>query len=1306
MKSFSTLKGFKGFLVLLTLMLFAGTVRADYITNLPTKVTDADGIEHELLSSGDEYFSYLHDSNGFTIIQGQDGYFYYAMKHEGELIPSAHRIQTVNPLRVGIEPYLTISQESYQKRVDDFWRGAEDRGGRAPHSGTLNNLVVYIRFADDTEFTVPRSTYDALFNPEGAISMKSYFQEVSYGLLNIESYHYPLAEMNTNLSYQDSQPRNYYRPYNATTNPIGYQGGNNSVDRRTREHTLLQNAINFVKTQIPADMVIDTDGDGLVDNVCFIVRGNAEGWSDLLWAHRWVLYTYDVRIHGKRVYDYTFQPENQSVVKTLCHEMFHTLGAPDLYRYVNNNIEPVGSWDLMHSGFGHMGAYMKWKYANQTWISNIPVISDPGRYTLNPLSSPVNNAFRINSPNSTSEYFVVEYRKKEGRYESYVPASGLLVYRINTAAGNGNAQGPPDEVYLYRPGGVNNNTNGTVSLANYSANSGRTAINDQTSPSSFLSNDAAGGLDISNVSIAGNTITFDLFGGPQDDSDPYNFNATAISGSQINLSWNKNSQNHDVLVAFSTDAVFGTPTGTYAPGQQIQGGGTIVYFGDLTTASHTGLNPSTIYHYKAWSYNGEGYSTGIPTNATTLCGSLILPVAESFSGSSLPLCWSQENPGSSNLWSRSTTSQAGGTSPELRLQYISGFSNHSTRFVTPPINTIGYTSLTLSFRHFLDAYASGVSFKVQTSNDGIDWVDTNWGFDAGNQNVGPELVQTTLTNHLNSETTFIAFTATGNLYQFDYWYIDDISIDGVLMYLPPQNLTALVNGQNVELSWTAPANGGGTDDPVLSGYQIFRNQNLIQSILNPLTVTFTDVDVSTGIYTYYIKATYENPEGISIPGNSAQVSVGNPQLAISPAFQTVSSYSAGLEYEITSNAAWTLSSNQSWISFDPVTGEGDAVLTVIVAENNTNNSRSALITAQGAGLFATASLVQAPAEILSISPSSRNVSSVAGNTSFNITSNRDWNVETSADWITVNTPTGEGEGIVSLSYAANTSFEARTAQVIVSGEQMTTEFTLNQFAALTVSPLVRNVGANQGTTIFLVYSSVSWSAQVESDWLSLSTTSGSSNATITASFNQNTSLEARSAVITFTSGDFSLQATVNQAAASPYIQVSPSQIQNITHQAGNLTFDVQSNTQWSVGSSENWLVPSQTQGEGASSITAVYSENTSGTIRSASLTFSIGTSEVVVLVNQDLNTYAANVYNKNIRVYPNPTEHVLNVGGIDEGLLRVKLSSIQGVELFEARPENLADQTLRIDTRAFARGIYVLHLEWKDQIKTFRVVLK
>jgi len=226
---------------------------AAYLKNVPTVVKNPDGTEIRCFATGDEYFNYLHDADGYTIIQGEDGYYYYAHLENGKVAPSKYRVNSVNPSKVGLKPNVLISPEEYQKRTTAYWKDVDDPTGKAPHQGTINNLVVYIRFNDDSEFTTPRTHYDQLFNPAEGISLKNYYQEVSYGQLNIESHHYPhIEDFSTNLSYQDSHPRGYYQPYNATTNTIGYQDDDQS---RVREHTLLVNAINAISDQVPTDLV-------------------------------------------------------------------------------------------------------------------------------------------------------------------------------------------------------------------------------------------------------------------------------------------------------------------------------------------------------------------------------------------------------------------------------------------------------------------------------------------------------------------------------------------------------------------------------------------------------------------------------------------------------------------------------------------------------------------------------------------------------------------------------------------------------------------------------------------------------------------------------------------------------------------------------------------------------------------------------------------------------------------------------------------------------------------------------------------
>ncbi|MCB9024243.1 MAG: T9SS type A sorting domain-containing protein [Lentimicrobiaceae bacterium] len=77
----------------------------------------------------------------------------------------------------------------------------------------------------------------------------------------------------------------------------------------------------------------------------------------------------------------------------------------------------------------------------------------------------------------------------------------------------------------------------------------------------------------------------------------------------------------------------------------------------------------------------------------------------------------------------------------------------------------------------LDDYGAGATLKVQSSSDGTNWTDEAWSLaTSSNSNVGPYLVNTTIQNNLNSASTYIAFTIEGNLYQYDYWYIDNVSV--------------------------------------------------------------------------------------------------------------------------------------------------------------------------------------------------------------------------------------------------------------------------------------------------------------------------------------------------------------------------------------------------------------------------------------------------------------------------------------------------------------------------------------------------
>jgi hypothetical protein len=134
--------------------------------------------------------------------------------------------------------------------------------------------------------------------------------------------------------------------------------------------------------------------------------------------------------------------------------------------------------------------------------------------------------------------------------------------------------------------------------------------------------------------------------------------------------------------------------------------------------------------------------------------------------------------------------------------------------VTPALDTRGFSTLYLSFKHSLGAYgAGGAIIKVQTSSDRTTWADEAWAVQTSSSNIGPETVKVTLTNNLNGPSTFIALVIMGNLHDFDFWYIDDLAITAIAASpLKAPSLSSPSNGAVqqptvIKLSWRPNSNG-------------------------------------------------------------------------------------------------------------------------------------------------------------------------------------------------------------------------------------------------------------------------------------------------------------------------------------------------------------------------------------------------------------------------------------------------------------------------------------------------------------------
>lgn len=486
--------------LILTMMMLALASMAAPVRFMPVRCVQPQGDTIDCYLSGDEFFRRLHDAQGYTIVEDfLTGEYRYATLSDGRLVATPYKVGCADPALLGLKPNLMPSAEELL-RLHKMWEIPEQYRLSQPKTsgmnhGTLNNLVIFIRFSDESSCTTaPFASIDAMFNDssEAAVSMVNYFDHASYGNLHVVTHYYPAPSGSTVLSFQDSHPRNYYQPYSAS-NTNGYV---DSDDKRSREFALMAAAVAGVRDSIPSSLNLDIDNDGTVDNICFVVSGTYTAWNDLLWPHKWSLYDRNVYINGKRVYTYNLQLANSGShyfgVSTLCHEMTHTLGAPDIYNYYNyTDISPAGGWDLMCNNLDppqQSNSLFKLRYLN--WLDSIPELIDSGRYTMQSLASGPNHAYKIASANR-QQWYILEYRNVADTFDESIPAYGMLVWRYNSSSNASNSNFDfstvPHQMWLFRPNSTDDTTSGNVASA-YLGRYGRTSFGAQSSRMATASN--------------------------------------------------------------------------------------------------------------------------------------------------------------------------------------------------------------------------------------------------------------------------------------------------------------------------------------------------------------------------------------------------------------------------------------------------------------------------------------------------------------------------------------------------------------------------------------------------------------------------------------------------------------------------------------------------------------------------------------------------------------------------------------------------------------------------------------------------
>ena len=344
------------------------------------------------------------------------------------------------------------------------------------------------------------------------------------------------------------------------------------------------------------------------------------------------------------------------------------------------------------------------------------------------------------------------------------------------------------------------------------------------------------------------------------------------------------------------------------------------------------------------------------------------------------------------------------------------------------------------------------------------------------------------------------------------------------------------------------------------------------------TYTFTaEANTSTEAREGVIVFCNDNNECVPVTVKQAGA---NATLSVSPAELTFTANTESKSLDVTSNTAWTAASGASWAKLNKTNGSGNAQIAVTAEENAAITQRSATITIKTADgkASATVKVTQSAANVIfSVDKNEHSVAAAGGDFSVKVTRNIGYKINSQPEWVKQADKTTSGNtDTFSFKAEANTSTVAREGVIVFCNDNNEcVPVTVKQAgakASLSVSPAELTFTAKPESKSFSVSSNTDWSVASSADWVKIGTTSGSGNAQVTASAEENTATTQRTATITLKTTDGKATATikVTQNPADVVFSIDIKEF-SIDAKGKEITIKIKHNTAYSVKSMPDWV---------------------------------------------------------------------------------------------------------------------------------------
>lgn len=224
-----------------------------------------------------------------------------------------------------------------------------------------------------------------------------------------------------------------------------------------------------------------------------------------------------------------------------------------------------------------------------------------------------------------------------------------------------------------------------------------------------------------------------------------------------------------------------------------------------------------------------------------------------------------------------------------------------------------------------------------------------------------------------------------------------------------------------------------------------------------------------------------------------------------------------------------------------------------------------------------------------------------GSETITFSCNRAWTAKSSESWVTVSPAQGDAneEGVrVTITCAANTTYDPRTATVTIVSEGLSESISISQETnhGLITSPTTLELTNAEQDIEIEVQKNVQYSVAIDkdcSDWISVGGTKALTTDKVTFHIAANPSYDDREGKITFKQIDGALSQTVTVRQSQTnglFITTSEYDLSNEGH---NLTVEVKANVEFEVTSQAEWIKFVETKALKASTISLAVDANES-----------------------------------------------------------------------------------------------------------------